>query len=208
ETITRGTHTKRNRRLEPDEESRLLACAGPHLQRLIIGAVETCCRFGELLALRRDLQIGRRDLVIRAEQQGARKTGTGRVLPISARLLAALEMARMDPAGAPFGVEAFVFGDAVGRKVARIRRAWETCVLKAHGHTPAWTPAGGVTLPSRTTLDRINLHFHDMRHEHGLQESMRRLDAARCKSVANEGRIDPPPHCNDVDVIDRNVLIN
>ena len=36
---------------EPGEERRLLAAAGPRLQNLIIAALETCCRRGELLRL-------------------------------------------------------------------------------------------------------------------------------------------------------------
>ena len=36
---------------EPGEERRLLAAAGPRLQNVIIAAIETCCRRGELLSL-------------------------------------------------------------------------------------------------------------------------------------------------------------
>src|SRR5688572_8085341 len=62
ETIKRGKHAKRHRRLMPDvlndegkveregEERRLLAVAGAHLQRLVIAALESCCRLGVLLS--------------------------------------------------------------------------------------------------------------------------------------------------------------
>jgi hypothetical protein len=62
-----------------------------------------------------------------------------------------------------------VFG-ALGHRVGSIKKAWETAVLKAHGHQPRW--------------DKGALHANEM----GLQESMRLFDARRGKSVAN----DPP----------------
>jgi hypothetical protein len=69
------------------------------------------------------------------------------VVPISARLAAVLAMATTDPAGEPFGAEAHVFGDAIGQPVGDIKRAWETCVLKAHGQTPKWTRNGAHARP-------------------------------------------------------------
>ena len=67
------------RRLAPDvvdkdgkltelgEERRLLAAAGPFLQRLIIAALETGCRRGELLSLVwADVDLAGREIRIRA----------------------------------------------------------------------------------------------------------------------------------------------
>jgi integrase len=171
--LRRTKVAQRNRRLvpavvdedgklqDPGEERRLLTAAGPRLQNLIIAALDTCCRRGELLSLVwRDVNLDRGELMIRAEKA---KTGSTRVLPISARLSAVLKMAKTDPAGKDYGADKFVFGD-VGQPVANIKRAWETCILKAHGHPPTWT---GTTLSpaSRTRLQEINLHFHDLRHE-------------------------------------------
>jgi len=97
--IRREKHAQRARRLEPGEEDRLLAHAGPHLYRLIIAALETGCRKGELLSLTwRDVNLDRREMVIRAERT---KTKTGRVVPISDRLAAVLAMATTDPTGGP-----------------------------------------------------------------------------------------------------------
>ena len=47
------THAERERtrRLQPGERQRLLKHAGPHLQALIIAALSTGCRRGELLSL-------------------------------------------------------------------------------------------------------------------------------------------------------------
>jgi integrase len=41
-------------------------------------------------------------------------------------------------------------------------------VLKAHGHVPQWTKTNkALTAASRATLEAIDLHFHDLRHEGG-----------------------------------------
>jgi integrase len=183
DTLKREKHAKRDRRLEATEEARLLEVAGPHLQRLIIGAIETCCRRGELLALQwRDVNLSRRELFIRAEEAGARKTGEGRRLPISARLAGVLEMAKTsmvtflrgdradqmdDREEAALMARLYVFGDSAGLKVGSVKRAWETAVLKAHGHVPEWIGQGKLSPASRATLDAIDLHFHDLRHEGG-----------------------------------------
>jgi len=58
---------------------------------------------------------------VRAEKA---KTRTARIIPISSRLRAVLEMRRLDPLGEPFGAEAYVFGDAVGRRVRHVHAAW------------------------------------------------------------------------------------
>jgi hypothetical protein len=44
-----------------------------------------------------------------------------------------------DADGRAFPPSAHVFGDEIGRRVASIKRAWQTAVLKAHGHKPTWT---------------------------------------------------------------------
>jgi integrase len=230
ELLKRRKHAQRHRRLDVGEEAKLLEQAGPHLQRLIVAALETGCRRGELLSLTwRDVNLDRREMTIRSETT---KTRTGRVIPISARLLAVLKMAQTDPTGKDFGPEAFVFGDAVGQQIGDIKRAWETCVLKAHGHTPSWLRNHSLSPASREALRAADLTFHDLRHEAGsrlleagwplhnvahmlghanisqtstylnatkvgLQDSMRRLDASRCKPVASEGETDRAPVRNE-----------
>ena len=107
--LKRAKIAQRNRRLVADvldkdgkleewgEERRLVAAAGPRLQNLIIAALETACRRGELLSLQwGDVNLERGELTIRAENA---KDGDSRVLPISARLAAVLKMAKTDPAG-------------------------------------------------------------------------------------------------------------
>jgi integrase len=172
-TLTRGKVAKRHRRFAPDvvddkgrlvvpgEERRLLAVAGVRLQNLIIAALETACRRGELLALTwADVNLERKELTVRAETA---KDDDRRVLPISPRLAAVLEMAKTDPAGKEYEAGHFVFGE-VGQQVTNVKRAWETAVLRAHGHTPGWQTSS-LAPPSRAALRAIDLHFHDLRHE-------------------------------------------
>ena len=174
-SLKRGKPAKRARRLAADEETALLASAGAlsrggvsiRLSGMVVAALETGCRAGELLALLwADVDLPKRTMLVRAEEEGARKTGASRQLPISARLAAVLEMAKTDPAGREYPPTAYVFG-VFGQRVKTIKKAWETCVLRAHGHEPVWTTNGKLDEASRTALQAIDLHFHDLRHEAG-----------------------------------------
>ena len=163
--LKREKHARRNRRLPFEEEQRLLSYASPRLYRLIVAGVETGCRQGELLSLQcRDVNLAGREIRIQASNA---KDHEHRHIPISARLLAVLEMAQHDPAGHPFSHEAFVLGDAVGQHKAFPRKAWVTLVLKAHGHTPRWVGQAELASESRAAFKAIDLRFHDLRHEAG-----------------------------------------
>jgi integrase len=48
-----------------------------------------------------------------------------------------------------------------------IATAWETAVLKAHGVPITRTKTHTLTPDTRAAYQRINLHFHDLRHEAG-----------------------------------------
>ena len=167
--VRREHHAARNRRLQPGEDVQLLAAATPRLQRLIIAALETACRRGELLALQwQDVSLSRGEFTVRAVEVGAKKTGKERVLPISPRLRAVLELVRFDPAGRAHKPTCYVFGDAIGRKVGSPDTAWETAVLEAHGHAVQRRPkTHALTAESRAALQAVDLHFHDLRHEAG-----------------------------------------
>src|SRR4051812_22201332 len=47
-------------------------------------------------------------------------------------------MRRDAPDGKPFGEDRFIFGNEVGEQIGSIKKAWQTAILKAHGHTPQW----------------------------------------------------------------------
>ena len=108
--------TPRQRRLVDDEEQRLLAHAGWHLRGLIIAALGTGCRIGELLTLQwrqvRCDPVGQPTLIDLAAEHT--KTNEHRSIPIGQRLRAVLELRRMDPQGVPLSSEAYVFGTEAG----------------------------------------------------------------------------------------------
>jgi integrase len=173
--LKRTKVAQRRRRVHALEEAAILKTAeeltrqsaGHRLQWLILAALETGARLGELLALTwADVSLEKHTVLIRATETGARKTGRSRKLPMSSRLAAALEMAKLDPAGRRFKATAYVFG-AFGERIHSVDRAWQTAVLRAHGHEPLWTPTGALAEESRNAFQVIDLHFHDLRHEAG-----------------------------------------
>jgi integrase len=230
--IERKRNARRARRLVPDlfdekgklvqpgEERRLLDKAGPWLQRLIIAALETGCRRGELLSLQwRDVDLIRGELTIRAENA---KDNESRHLPISSRLKAVLKMVQHDPKGEEHKPHAFVFGDAVGGKVADPKKSWAKAVK-----------AAGIS----------DLHFHDLRHEagsrfveqgwplhhvremlghadlkttdnyinttrQGLHDSMRKFGTPSLHHVAHRLESEPQPPCNDEESAAGKSLVN
>lgn len=141
---------RRRRRLHAGEETALLAQAGPHLQALIVAALETGCRVGELLSLQwRDVEwrtgpkgdaIANR-IVLPADKT---KTYETRDIPVTQRLAGILAMRRTAPDGKEFGSESHVFGNEAGEQIASIKTAWYATCRRA----------------------RIeDLHFHDLRRE-------------------------------------------
>jgi hypothetical protein len=64
--------------------------------------------------------------------------------------------------------DALVFSDETGEPVGRFRTAWVTALLKAHGVKPEWKACGwtGLTPECAEQFRRINLHWHDLRHEY------------------------------------------
>ncbi len=132
----------RTRRLEPGEEERLLKHAPPHLGALIVAALETGCRLGELLGLRwRDVKWKQNVLLLPTE---ITKTAEARDVPMSQRFKAVLRMRQHAPDGSEQPTHAFVFGNEDGGQVRSIREVWtKTCDV------------GRVS----------SLHFHDLRRE-------------------------------------------
>jgi integrase len=131
----------RTRRLEPGEEDRLLEAAHGLLRDLVVAALETGCRMGELLSLQWHQVRG--DLFFPAGKTKAKKP---RRVPVSTVLRGVLDARRLDPAGEPLPPSAYVFGDDVGRRRRSIRGAWVFACQRA-----------AIT----------GLHFHDLRREAG-----------------------------------------
>jgi integrase len=140
--LARGAETPRHRRLEAGEEEKLLAAANAHLRAMMIAALETGCRLGELLSLQwHQVRFDQNVLVLPASKT---KTGEHRNVPITSRLRQVLEFRHRDVAGELFGPDAYVFGNEVGEPTKSIRTAWENCRKRA-----------GV----------VGLHWHDLRRE-------------------------------------------
>jgi integrase len=138
--------TPRVRRLEPGEEERLLCAANPYLRAVIVAALSTGCRIGELLGLRwSDVRWDEDEHPRWIVLPGARtKTYQTRRIPIGTRLQAELEMRRLDPNGTPLPPEAHVFGNAVGEVVKSVAKGWRLACARA-----------GIA----------HLNFHDLRRE-------------------------------------------
>lgn len=136
----------RKRRLEGDEEARLLAAADPWLKDMMIAALETSCRSGELRSLQwADVQDGW--IVIRAHKA---KTKRERPLAITPDLKDILDRRRKGPDGNDHAADAYVFGDETGKMIKKrsFNRRWRALC---------------------ESLKIQDLNFHDLRHESASQ---------------------------------------
>jgi integrase len=150
--IKMAKEESRTRRLSPDEEARLLMHASPHLRDLIIAALDTAMRKGELLSLQwQDVAFEKRPgqkrdsfVLIRVRAEKA-KTDTERtVMSGSSRLLALLRARRKGPDDKDLPELAYVFGNEVGEAIDSVKTSWQaTC--------------------RRAKIE--DLHFHDLRRE-------------------------------------------
>jgi len=139
----------RTRRLQPGEYEWLLH--GPQrpatcwLQDVILAAVETGCRRGELLSLQwHQVRFTPRcELFLPAVKT---KTKKDRRVPVSSVLQTVLTRRQRDPAGALLPPDAYVFGDELGRQRLSIKTVWMALCRRARV---------------------LDLHFHDLRREAG-----------------------------------------
>jgi integrase len=140
------TSRQRDRRLLGDEEARLLASADPITKDLIVAALETGCRGGELRSLQW-LDVQDDVIVLTAEKT---KTKRKRLIPISPTMRKVLDRRRKGPNGDDLPATAHVFGNAVGEAISRrLANRWWSAAVKA-------AKIG-------------DLNFHDLRHEFGSQ---------------------------------------
>jgi integrase len=170
---------RRERRVLADEERRLLAAAdamrthehkkvGEAMWDRIVGAMETACRRGEMLKIQnRDVDWQQHRILIKAENA---KDGESRRIPFDkdGRLAKILKRRRF------LGPEAFVFGASDGTEVMEFRTAWESLLLLAHDIEPLRTKRGARV--DREALRRVDLHWHDLRHEAASRWLERGLD--------------------------------
>jgi integrase len=167
-TIKSKEETKRDRRVGAQEEQALLAACstmnsaeykyvGPAMHDRVIGALETCCRQGEMLRIQnRRVDWEQHQIVIPganakdAENRRIPFDPNGRLAPILKRRAA-------------LGPSAFVFGSPDGEFQDSFKTAWESLLLVANGHDTKRTRPG--VRVDRAKLREIDLHWHDLRHE-------------------------------------------
>lgn len=106
--------------LSLDEEQQLLAAAAPHLLRIIICAVDTGMRRGEILSqLWDDIDFGRKLLVVTKSKTAE---GEARELPLTGRLFDLLSKGRK-----PEGL-IFTFGD---KPIFAVKTAWSSALRRS-----------------------------------------------------------------------------
>ena len=167
--LNKKAETARDRRLSREEEKRLLDTAlkkmntaahmyvGELLHDRIIGALELCCRRGEMLLIQNKRvnwdthQIG--------IPGATAKDKENRRIPFNPKGRLAAVLKRR----AALGPDAFVFGSTNGVYQPTIQTAWETLKLLANGLEPK-SGTDGVKW-NQEQLRRIDLRWHDLRHE-------------------------------------------
>jgi integrase len=124
-------------------------------------------RRGEMLALRfADVDVKRGLITLRGETTKSRRT---RLVPIpTTRLRAVLQWLRLDADGQEKPAETLVFTDEAGEPLGSFRTAWVAAVLKAHDIQPRWKSYSwtALTPDCQQAFRRIDLHWHDLRHEY------------------------------------------
>jgi integrase len=140
----RPENDSRDRRLSDSEFRRLMATAGPRLKPLIVVALYTGMRRGEMLKLTwSDLDAHPGWIRLRSRTT---KSGRPRILPIHPDVQAVFDFLRTDAMGQPKPSAAPVFSNEVGEPVRNFREAWSGALKRA-----------GI----------IGFRWHDLRHEFG-----------------------------------------
>ena len=132
---------------------------GDEMRDRIIGALDTGCRRGEMMKIQNkhvDWQH-RRIRILKEHSKGE----VARVIPFEQ----GSRLEKLLRRRAFLGADAYVFGNATtGEHVSSFRSAWETLLLVANGLEPT-RPGRSKRWSNREELSRIDLHWHDLRHE-------------------------------------------
>ena len=171
QTLIRQQHedNRRHRRIDRDEEQRILSLAPEYLRPMIVTALDAGLRRGEMLALTwADVDARPGWLRLRG---ATTKSGKTRWVPVAtARLAGTLEFLRLDADGRRRAGDSAVFANEQGGPMQFPEAVWHSTILRAHGIEPRQIggPQGGFRLTDecRAALKRIDLHWHDLRHEY------------------------------------------
>jgi integrase len=166
--LNQKAETVRDRRISREEEKRLLDAAiamntwehrwvGPLMHDRIVGALELCCRLGEMLLIQnKRVDWDTHTIGIPGHTT---KDSENRRIPFDpeGRLAAVLRRrGKLAP-------NASVFGTENGECLGSFKTAWESLLLIANGHDTKRTKPGARV--DRAKLQQIDLHWHDLRHE-------------------------------------------
>ena len=134
----------------------------PHLRSVITAALETGMQDGEISSLQwtqvEELTVTGSTVTWAAQASlmlpfGRTKTRRLCRIPISSRLKAILEMRRFDPAGHPFSMDRYVFGNEIGAQVESHEPGRRPCC--AHTVTRWPTRPHGTSQPLSTSLPQF-----------------------------------------------------
>jgi integrase len=156
---------RRRRVLTPEEEPRLIEALQERLRPLLLVAIHTGMRLGELLALTwKDVDLGSGTIAIREAKSGEERIAW--MSPIARATLQALRAKQIQESAASDSVAlirgSYIFGAALGSARTCLWRYWQPALRKA-----------GIE----------DLRFHDLRHTFATRLVARGIDIYRVKTL-------------------------
>ena len=134
--------------LPDDEHGRAQVGPDPAMHDRMIGALETCCRQGEMLRIQnRHVDWSQHQIVIPASNT---KDAENRRIPFDPKGRLAPILKRR----ATLGLNAFVFGSPEGEFQDSFKTAWESLLLVANGHDTKRAKPGVARRPRETRAGR------------------------------------------------------
>jgi integrase len=177
DVIRRKKEAQRHRRLEPGEEDKLLRSAGPHLQALIVAALETCGRQGELLIR---LRVWRRDRSAGRQRQTRRQTAVLRGHGHKPAWIWKKKTGPNDKGSSRLSPESEAAYRAINLHFHDLRHEGGSRLLEA-----GWPVHYVQHMLGHASLQQTSTYLNATLR--GLHESMRNLDQSRpaCRPLAN-----------------------
>lgn len=183
---------RRHRRIEPDEERALLSAAPDHLRPLIVFALDTGMRRGEMLTLTwADVDARPNWLRVRGEAAQSRQDTLGSGGHKTSRRAPGVSAPRCSWATEVSGRNGFHRRDRAGPTVPAVLVARN----RAQGARPPAEARGGqggtrrLSQESRDALQRIDLHWHDLRHEYASRLVERRVPLSQMRDLLGHASI-------------------
>ncbi len=176
------------RRVSAEEETRLLEHAHPTLRLLIVLALDTGMRRGEMLALRVgdvDLDVG----VIRLRGATTKSAETRDVPILTERLRGVLAWLRQGDRDQPRPALAPLIESPLATSRGQFRYYWECCQLQAYGYKVTFARGEGMSRASRKQFQEIDLHWHDLRHEFACRLDDRGNSLGRIQRILGHANI-------------------